>query len=123
VLALGSHVSASHLTQKRPGIGSIVDCINHLGQLVYPRRSRVKRGAAAGLQTPRAHRAMYRFRCVVRQRVRKEMHAMLAMVSTPRDRDKLNGHYLSSQASYVPEFRERVQEVTQGAELWKPQRG
>jgi hypothetical protein len=41
-------------------------------------------------------------------------------VSTPRHREKLNGHYLSSSPQYLPAFRERVREVTRGAAFWDP---
>jgi hypothetical protein len=32
--------------------------------------------------------------------------------------EKLSGRYLSSSASYLPAFRERVREVTRGAAFW-----
>lgn len=35
--------------------------------------------------------------------------------------EKLNGHYLSSAAQYVPAFRQRIREVTKGAAFWDPQ--
>ncbi len=41
------------------------------------------------------------------------------MVSTPRHMEKLNGHYLSSSAQYVPAFRERVRQVTRDAPFWR----
>jgi hypothetical protein len=45
---------------------------------------------------------------------------VLAMVSTPRHTEKLNGHYPSSSPQYVPAFRQRVRQVTRNAPFWRP---
>ncbi len=44
----------------------------------------------------------------------------MSLMSTPRHREKLNGHYLSSAPEYVPAFFERVREVTRDSPFWAP---
>ncbi len=46
----------------------------------------------------------------------------MAIMSTPRHREKLNGHYLSSAAQYAQAFFQRIREVTHGSPFWDPQR-
>jgi hypothetical protein len=47
----------------------------------------------------------------------------MAIMSTPRHREKLNGHYLSSAPEYAVAFFERIREVTRGSAFWEPRRG
>jgi hypothetical protein len=46
----------------------------------------------------------------------------MSILSTPRHRAKLNGHYLSSAPEYAPTFFLRVREFTGGGAFWDPQR-
>lgn len=45
----------------------------------------------------------------------------MAIMSTSRHRERLNGHYVSSVASYSPEFTARVREVTRNNPFWDPE--
>ncbi len=47
----------------------------------------------------------------------------MAMMSTPRHREKLNGRYLSSAPGYAPEFFDRIRDITHGSPFWEPRRG
>jgi hypothetical protein len=47
----------------------------------------------------------------------------MSAVSTPRHREKLNGHYLSSAPLHAPLFFERLREVTRGSAFWDPRGG
>ncbi len=46
--------------------------------------------------------------------------AILAFLSTPRHRAKLDPHYVSSAPDYAPLFVERLMEVTDNAKFWNP---
>ncbi len=43
----------------------------------------------------------------------------MAIMSTPRHREKLNGRYLSSAPEYAQAFFQRIREVTRGAPFWE----
>ncbi len=45
---------------------------------------------------------------------------IMAILSTPRHSEKLNGHYTSTCADYVNEFIENVKKVTKNVAFWKP---
>jgi hypothetical protein len=47
----------------------------------------------------------------------------MAMMSTARHREKLNGRYLSSAPEYASAFFDKVREVTRGSPFWEPRRG
>ena len=51
------------------------------------------------------------------------LDALMALMSTPRHREKLKGHYLSSAPEYAPGSFERIREVTHGSAFWEPRRG
>lgn len=51
------------------------------------------------------------------------LDALMAVMSTPRHREKLNGRYLSGAPEYAAKFFERIREVTQGSAFWEPRRG
>ncbi len=44
----------------------------------------------------------------------------MEIMSTPRHRAKLNGHYVSSGPEFASTFFERVRAVTRGAPFWNP---
>jgi hypothetical protein len=44
----------------------------------------------------------------------------MAIMSTPRHRDRFSGHYVSSSPGYTAEFFARVREVTVGDSYWAP---
>ena len=44
----------------------------------------------------------------------------MAIMSTPRHRDRLNGHYVSSFAEYAAQFLANLREVTGGSPYWLP---
>lgn len=46
----------------------------------------------------------------------------MAIMSTRRHREKLNGRYLSSAPEYAPEFFARLREITNGSPFWEPRR-
>jgi hypothetical protein len=46
----------------------------------------------------------------------------MAMMSTPRHREKLNGRYLSCAPGYAAEFFDRIREITHGSPFWEPAR-
>jgi hypothetical protein len=46
----------------------------------------------------------------------------MSAMSTPRHREKLNGHYLTSAPEYATAFFQRLREVTRNAPFWDPQR-
>jgi hypothetical protein len=48
------------------------------------------------------------------------LSSVMALMSTPRHRSKLDGNYVSSAAGYAPAFLERLREVTGGAAFWTP---
>ena len=45
---------------------------------------------------------------------------MMAICSTPRMRERLNGHYVSSIAAYLSEFAENLMKVTGNEPFWAP---
>lgn len=45
---------------------------------------------------------------------------MVAIMSTPRHRERLNGHYVSSVAGYTQQFFDRLREVTRNSPFWDP---
>ena len=45
---------------------------------------------------------------------------MIAIMSAPRHWERLEGHYVSSAASYMPEFFERLNQVTRNDPFWAP---
>jgi hypothetical protein len=45
---------------------------------------------------------------------------MMAIMSTPRHRERLNGHYVSSAPGYAAEFLAKVKELTHNAPFWNP---
>jgi hypothetical protein len=44
----------------------------------------------------------------------------MAIMSTPRQRERFNGHYVSSSTSYAAAFFARLREVTGGDPYWAP---
>ena len=44
----------------------------------------------------------------------------MAIMSTPRHRDRLNGHYVSAAQKMAPQFLERLLDVTNSADYWDP---
>jgi hypothetical protein len=46
----------------------------------------------------------------------------MSLMSTPRHKAKLNGHYVSSAPEYAPMFFQRIREVAGSAAFWDPQR-
>ena len=44
----------------------------------------------------------------------------MALMSTGRHRERLNGHYVSSVNSYSEEFAAGIKEVTQNNPFWDP---
>lgn len=44
----------------------------------------------------------------------------MTIMSTPRQRERLNGRYISSVDSYTPMFFERLKEVTRNHPFWDP---
>ncbi|MBI3514270.1 MAG: hypothetical protein HY060_09445 [Proteobacteria bacterium] len=44
----------------------------------------------------------------------------MAIMSTPRHRDRLSGRFVSSAAGYAPQFFERVKAVTRNDPFWDP---
>lgn len=46
----------------------------------------------------------------------------MAIMSTARHREKLNGRYLSSAPIYAAAFFERIREITRGSPFWEPRR-
>ncbi len=44
----------------------------------------------------------------------------MAMMSTARHREKLNGRYLSHAPEYASAFFARIREVTRGSAFWAP---
>ena len=44
----------------------------------------------------------------------------MAIMSTPRHRDRLSGHYVSSAPELLPQFVERLLDVTDEASFWDP---
>lgn len=44
----------------------------------------------------------------------------MAIMSTPRQREKLNGHYVSSVPIHAPEFFESLKAVTHNDPFWDP---
>jgi hypothetical protein len=45
---------------------------------------------------------------------------MVAIMSTPRHRERLNGHYVSSVASYAKQFFDTLRQVTRSSPFWDP---
>jgi len=45
---------------------------------------------------------------------------MVAIMGTPRHRERLNGHYVSSVATYAQPFFDRLREVTRNSPFWDP---
>jgi hypothetical protein len=45
---------------------------------------------------------------------------LASIMSTPRQRERLNGHYVSSSASYAAAFLENLKRVTNGDPFWDP---
>ena len=45
---------------------------------------------------------------------------MVAIMSTPRHQERLNGHYVSSVATYAQQFFDRLREVTRNSLFWDP---
>ena len=48
------------------------------------------------------------------------IHRQVTIISTPRHRKRLNGHYVSSVATYAQPFFERLREVTRNSPFWGP---
>lgn len=46
---------------------------------------------------------------------------VLAIMSTSRHREKLNGKYISSASGYGPAFLQRLKEVAGTSPFWNPQ--
>jgi hypothetical protein len=44
----------------------------------------------------------------------------MAVMSTARHRERLNGHYVSSVTSYSQQFAAKIKEVTQNNPFWDP---
>jgi hypothetical protein len=44
----------------------------------------------------------------------------MAIMSTPRHRDRFSGHYVSSSPGYTAAFFARLREVTGGEPYWAP---
>jgi hypothetical protein len=44
----------------------------------------------------------------------------MAVLATPRHRERLNDHYVSSVASYSPQFAAKLREVTRNNPFWDP---
>ncbi len=44
----------------------------------------------------------------------------MAVMSTPRHRDRLSGRYVSSAPSSAPAFFERLREISRGDPFWAP---
>ena len=44
----------------------------------------------------------------------------MAIMSTARHRERLNGHYVSSVATYSSQFTEKIREVTHNNPFWDP---
>ena len=44
----------------------------------------------------------------------------MAIMSTPRHRDRFSGHYVSSSPSYSAAFFTKLREVTGGSPYWEP---
>jgi len=45
---------------------------------------------------------------------------MMAIMSTPRHRERLNGHYVSAVPTYTAEFLAKVKAVTHDDPFWNP---
>ena len=45
---------------------------------------------------------------------------LTSIMTTPRHRERLNGHYVSSFASYAPGFFENLKRVTNNDPFWDP---
>lgn len=43
-----------------------------------------------------------------------------SLMSTPRHRDRLSGHYVSSVPESAPIFFEKIREVTNNSPFWQP---
>jgi hypothetical protein len=48
------------------------------------------------------------------------LEAAMAIMSTPRHRDRFNGRYVSSLPGYGAPFFARIREVTGGSPYWQP---
>ncbi len=44
----------------------------------------------------------------------------MSIMSTPRFRERLNGHYVSSAPGYAPALFAHIREVTHSAPFWEP---
>jgi hypothetical protein len=44
----------------------------------------------------------------------------MAIMSTPRHRERFTGHYVSSSPGYAAEFFAKLREVTRGDPFWAP---
>lgn len=45
---------------------------------------------------------------------------VVAIMSTPRHRERLNGHYVSPVASYAQQYSHRLRELTHASPFWDP---
>ena len=44
----------------------------------------------------------------------------MSVMSTPRHRDRLNGHFVSSAPGYAPAFFERLKTISRNDPFWDP---
>jgi len=47
------------------------------------------------------------------------LSSMMTLFSADQFRERLNGHYVSSRASYRPQFMELIRQVTHDHPFWK----